>query len=127
MLCPVDDAVCVVCPVDDAVCVVCPVDDAAVCVVCPVDNAVCVVCICTYVHNMCMIICVLFDFIDQTFEDMIVRDSEFVAVEVVAKEKKGSYESIIFQGSVRYESLKKTYDNRVSSLVLCCCDEMVEM
>ena len=46
-----------------------------------------------------------------------MRDSEFVAVELVAKDKKGSsYESTIFQGSVKYESLKRTYDNRVSTL-----------
>ena len=56
----------------------------------------------------------LFHFFDQAFEDLIVRDSEFVAVELTAKDKKGSFESTIFQGSVRYEALKRTYDNRVS-------------
>ncbi|KAL8618995.1 hypothetical protein ACOMHN_018377 [Nucella lapillus] len=55
------------------------------------------------------------DQFEEAFEDLIVRDSEFVAVELVAKDKKGSsYESTIFQGSVRYESLKRTYDNRTS-------------
>ena len=50
----------------------------------------------------------------QAFEDLIVRDSEFVAVELVAMDKKGTYESTVFQGSVKYEALKRTYDNRVS-------------
>ena len=50
----------------------------------------------------------------QAFEDLIVRDSEFVAVELVAIDKKGTYESTVFQGSVKYEALKRTYDNRVS-------------
>ena len=50
----------------------------------------------------------------QAFEDLIVRDSEFVAVELVAMDKRGTYESTVFQGSVKYEALKRTYDNRVS-------------
>ena len=59
-----------------------------------------------HAYNLCV----------QAFEELIVRDSEFVAVELVAVDKKGTYESTVFQGSVKYESLKRTYDNRVSKI-----------
>lgn len=44
-----------------------------------------------------------------------MRDSEFVAVELTASDKQGSFQSVLFIGSVKYEALKQTYDSRVSS------------
>lgn len=37
-----------------------------------------------------------------------------VCVELVASDKTNLFQGVIFQGSIRYEALKKVYDNRVS-------------
>lgn len=37
-----------------------------------------------------------------------------VCVELVASDKSNTFQGVIFQGSIRYEALKKVYDNRVS-------------
>lgn len=37
-----------------------------------------------------------------------------VCVELVASDKTNMFQGVIFQGSIRYEALKKVYDNRVS-------------
>lgn len=37
-----------------------------------------------------------------------------VCVELVASDKTNTFQGVIFQGSIRYEALKKVYDNRVS-------------
>nr|KAG5693298.1 hypothetical protein BaRGS_011619 [Batillaria attramentaria] len=54
------------------------------------------------------------DAFEEAFEDLIVRDSEFVAVELVASDKGGSFQAVLFLGSVKYEALKRTYDSRAS-------------
>lgn len=46
---------------------------------------------------------------------MTVGEGEMVCVELVASDKSNSFQGVIFQGSIRYEALKKVYDNRVSS------------
>lgn len=44
----------------------------------------------------------------------MVRDGEMVCVELVASDKDGSVQGVIFLGSIRYDALKKVYDARVS-------------
>lgn len=56
----------------------------------------------------------IFGFSFQAFADIIVRDSEMVVVELIAKDRNGSFQGVIFLGSIRYDSLKKVYDTRVS-------------
>lgn len=68
----------------------------------------------------------------QVFSDMTVGEGEMVCVELVASDKTNTFQGVIFQGSIRYEALKKVYDNRVSTgegpaqppawpcLALCC-------
>ena len=50
----------------------------------------------------------------QVFGDVTVEEGLLICVEVVAAEKEGQYRSVIFLGSVRYESLRRVYDARVS-------------
>lgn len=50
----------------------------------------------------------------QVFSDMTVGEGEMVCVELVASDKSNTSQGVIFQGSIRYEALKKVYDNRVS-------------
>lgn len=62
----------------------------------------------------------------QVFSDMTVGEGEMVCVELVASDKTNLFQGVIFQGSIRYEALKKVYDNRVSvrtppPLGLCLC------
>lgn len=49
----------------------------------------------------------------QVFSDMMVGEGEMVCVELVASDKSNTFQGVIFQGSIRYEALKKVYDNRV--------------
>lgn len=51
----------------------------------------------------------------QVFSDMTVGEGEMVCVELVASDKSNTFQGVIFQGSIRYEALKKVYDNRVRS------------
>jgi hypothetical protein len=51
----------------------------------------------------------------QVFCDMTVGEGEMVCVELVASDKTNTFQGVIFQGSIRYEALKKVYDNRVSA------------
>lgn len=44
---------------------------------------------------------------------MMVGEGEMVCVELVASDKSNTFQGVIFQGSIRYEALKKVYDNRV--------------
>lgn len=46
---------------------------------------------------------------------MTVGEGEMVCVELVASDKSNTFQGVIFQGSIRYEALKKVYDNRVSA------------
>lgn len=53
----------------------------------------------------------------QVFQDLIVRDSESVAVELTARDKQGLFAGVLFLGSVKYDALKRVYDSRVSLFV----------
>lgn len=44
----------------------------------------------------------------------MVRDGEMVCVELVANDRDGTVQGVIFLGSIRYDALKKVYDARVS-------------
>lgn len=63
----------------------------------------------TYPH-----ICFMVDNFDEVFSDIMVRDGEMVCVELVASDRDGSVQGVIFLGSIRYDALKKVYDARVS-------------
>ncbi|XP_059154419.1 uncharacterized protein KIAA0930 homolog isoform X2 [Physella acuta] len=54
------------------------------------------------------------DDFEEVFQDMIVRDSESVAVELTANDKQGSFNGVLFLGSVKYDALKRVYDSRAS-------------
>lgn len=43
----------------------------------------------------------------------MVRDGEMVCVELVASDRDGTVQGVIFLGSIRYDALKKVYDARV--------------
>lgn len=49
----------------------------------------------------------------QVFGDIMVRDGEMVCVELVANDRDGTVQGVIFLGSIRYDALKKVYDARV--------------
>ncbi len=49
---------------------------------------------------------------------MLVRDGEMVCVELVATNRRGVPQGVLFLGSIRYEALKKVYDSRVSKCFL---------
>lgn len=65
----------------------------------------------TYPH-----ICFMVDNFDEVFCDILVRDGEMVCVELVASDRDGAVQGVIFLGSIRYDALKKVYDARVSHL-----------
>ncbi|XP_077449470.1 uncharacterized protein KIAA0930 homolog isoform X2 [Stigmatopora argus] len=56
----------------------------------------------------------MIDNFDEVFQDMTVGEGEMVCVELVASDKCNTFQGVIFQGSIRYEALRKVYDNRVS-------------
>ncbi|XP_043565167.1 uncharacterized protein KIAA0930 homolog isoform X4 [Chiloscyllium plagiosum] len=56
----------------------------------------------------------MIDSFEEVFSDMSVGEGEMVCVELVASDKNNTFQGVIFQGSIRYEALKKVYDNRVS-------------
>ncbi|XP_041112952.1 uncharacterized protein KIAA0930 homolog isoform X2 [Polyodon spathula] len=56
----------------------------------------------------------MIDSFEEVFGDMTVGEGEMVCVELVASDKNNTFQGVIFQGSIRYEALKKVYDNRVS-------------
>lgn len=62
----------------------------------------------TYPH-----ICFMVDNFDEVFCDILVRDGEMVCVELVASDREGAIQGVIFLGSIRYDALKKVYDARV--------------
>ncbi|CAB0033243.1 unnamed protein product [Trichogramma brassicae] len=63
----------------------------------------------TYPH-----ICFMVDNFDEVFCDILVRDGEMVCVELVASDREGTIQGVIFLGSIRYDALKKVYDARSS-------------
>ncbi|XP_049616437.1 uncharacterized protein KIAA0930 homolog isoform X3 [Syngnathus scovelli] len=54
----------------------------------------------------------MIDNFDEVFCDMSVGEGEMVCVELVASDKTDTFQGVIFQGSIRYEALRKVYDNR---------------
>lgn len=56
----------------------------------------------------------MIDNFDEVFRDILVRDGEMVCVELVAHDRKGTIQGVIFQGSINYEALKRVYDARMS-------------
>ncbi|OCT86051.1 hypothetical protein XELAEV_18019745mg [Xenopus laevis] len=56
----------------------------------------------------------MIDNFEEVFSDMTVGEGEMVCVELVARDKTNTFQGVIFQGSIRYEALKKVYDNRVN-------------
>ncbi|MEE6477603.1 hypothetical protein FKM82_011566 [Ascaphus truei] len=56
----------------------------------------------------------MIDNFEEVFSDMTVGEGEMVCVELLASDKTNTFQGVIFQGSIRYEALKKVYDNRVS-------------
>ncbi|XP_068611182.1 uncharacterized protein KIAA0930 homolog isoform X2 [Brachionichthys hirsutus] len=56
----------------------------------------------------------MIDNFEEVFSDMTVGEGEMVCVELVASDKSNAFQGVIFQGSIRYEALRKVYDNRVS-------------
>ncbi|CAH1159977.1 unnamed protein product [Phaedon cochleariae] len=65
----------------------------------------------TYPH-----ICFMVDNFDEVFHDILVRNGEMVCVELLAADRSGKIQGVIFLGSIRYDALKKVYDARQSSL-----------
>ena len=59
-------------------------------------------------------VCFMVDNFDEVFSDILVRDGEMVCVELVAADRDGSIQGVIFLGSIRYDALKRVYDARVS-------------
>lgn len=55
------------------------------------------------------------DDFEGVFGDVVVRDGECVCVELVARDRYGDREAVIFLGSIRYEVLKQVYDTRAST------------
>lgn len=56
----------------------------------------------------------MIDNFDEVFSDLVVRDGEMVCVELVAGDRHGTIQGVIFQGSIHYEALKRVYDARTS-------------
>lgn len=56
------------------------------------------------------------DNFEEVFAECTIRDSEMVCVELIACDRYGALQGVIFLGSIRYEALKQVYDARVSSL-----------
>jgi hypothetical protein len=54
------------------------------------------------------------DNFEEAFAEQIVRDSEMVCVELVAKDKHGKFQGVLFVGSIHYDALKRVYDARAS-------------
>lgn len=54
------------------------------------------------------------DNFEEAFADQIVRDSELICVELVARDRSGVLQGVIFVSTVRYDVLKRVYDARAS-------------
>ena len=50
----------------------------------------------------------------KVYDDMLVRDGEMVCVELIATNRRGTCQGVLFLGSIRYEALKNVYESRVS-------------
>ncbi|XP_070568493.1 uncharacterized protein KIAA0930 homolog [Ptychodera flava] len=56
----------------------------------------------------------IIDNFDEAFGDMIIEEGQMVCVELVAQEKHGTFQGVIFLGSVKYEALRRVYEGRAS-------------
>ncbi|XP_077977338.1 uncharacterized protein KIAA0930 homolog [Glandiceps talaboti] len=56
----------------------------------------------------------IIDNFDEAFSDMIIEEGQMVCVELVAQEKHGTFQGVIFLGSVKYEALRRVYEGRAS-------------
>ncbi|XP_006824125.1 uncharacterized protein KIAA0930 homolog [Saccoglossus kowalevskii] len=56
----------------------------------------------------------IIDNFDEAFGDMMIEEGQMVCVELVAQEKLGTFQGVIFLGSVRYEALRRVYEGRAS-------------
>ncbi|KAK3102251.1 hypothetical protein FSP39_009920 [Pinctada imbricata] len=54
------------------------------------------------------------DNFEEAFTDIVVRDSEMVCVELIASDRSGKIQGVIFLGSIKYEALRKVYDSKLS-------------
>ncbi|KAK3924949.1 hypothetical protein KUF71_013222 [Frankliniella fusca] len=59
-------------------------------------------------------VCFMVDNFNEVFSDIMVRDGEMVCVELVASDRDGAIQGVIFLGSIRYDALKRVYDARSS-------------
>ncbi|XP_023213910.1 uncharacterized protein KIAA0930 homolog [Centruroides sculpturatus] len=64
---------------------------------------------------------------DEVFQDIVVRDGEIVCVELLATDREGTLQGVIFLGSIRYEALKRVYDARVSQVFIYICKYILIM
>ncbi|XP_076362420.1 uncharacterized protein KIAA0930 homolog isoform X2 [Tachypleus tridentatus] len=51
---------------------------------------------------------------EEVFQDIIVRNGQMVCVELVATDKDGVIQGVLFLGSICYEALKRVHDSRAS-------------
>uniref|UniRef100_A0A0K8SFU6 Uncharacterized protein n=1 Tax=Lygus hesperus TaxID=30085 RepID=A0A0K8SFU6_LYGHE len=63
----------------------------------------------TYPH-----ICFMVDNSNEVMSEMLVRDGELVCVELMASDRDGKMQGVLFSGSIRYDALKHVYDARAS-------------
>ncbi|CAG7720490.1 unnamed protein product [Allacma fusca] len=54
------------------------------------------------------------DNFDEVYSEMTIRDGEMVCVELLAAERDGGFQAVLFLGSIRYDALKRVYDSRAS-------------
>ncbi|XP_014282725.1 uncharacterized protein KIAA0930 homolog isoform X1 [Halyomorpha halys] len=59
-------------------------------------------------------ICFMVDNFNEVMSEMLVRDGELVCVELMASDRDGKMQGVLFSGSIRYDALKHVYDARAS-------------
>jgi len=62
-------------------------------------------------------VCFSVDNFDEAFSDILVRDGEMVAVELVATDLKGTIEAVLSLGCVQYDSVRRVHEARASQTV----------
>lgn len=66
------------------------------------------------IYFMTLNLILIIEILLKVFEDILVRDGEMVCVELVAADKEGDLQSVIFLGSIHYDAVKRVYDARVN-------------
>ncbi|XP_071830469.1 uncharacterized protein KIAA0930 homolog [Apostichopus japonicus] len=56
----------------------------------------------------------MIDNFEEVFDNFHLQEGQLFCVELVAAEKQGPFRSVTFLGSVRYDALKKVFENRAS-------------